>query len=329
MVGQWLTRRVNKCIYPDGTLRGRPEDAQGYAGEDLAKGTYVVTDQKNGAFVKLTWGKTFYTFLRGTGENRPLVVCLAGLGGESSVYYAQNRSKIGEELVKAGYDVLTFDNYGHGFSEGPDIQEYSAELFAGQLAELLVRLDISCKFDLIGHSFGGPIATVFAARFPNRIRRLVLMAPVYGQALPVFLAPIIKLFLTPVVMHFIVEKLKPMGQGANRDNTAWARTFHRAVSSAAQVGQKSGTFAFNDKRFSGAELLASLPDDIQISIIAGDLDTDVSIDEIHALVRELEGKSVTLDVVPGAGHVTYFDGPEAAEHGPIMRNLLMKSLPLP
>lgn len=324
---QWFARRLGEYIYSRGTLRGRPEDATGFEGEELAAGTYVVTDKEGGAFVRLTWGRTFYTFLRGVGTGRPVLVCVHGLGGESSVFYASNRSRLAEELLGAGYDVLTFDLYGHGFSEGPDLQEYSAELFASQLAELLVRLDLQCKFDLLSHSFGGPITTLFAARFPNRVRRLVLLAPVYGSSMSASQASLLRIFALPVIFRFVVERAKPMGQGANRDNAAWGRTFLNTFRTIVKSEYKTGAAAFNDKRFGGQELLASLPRDISISIISGDHDTDVHVDALRALVKELEGMPVTLDVVEGAGHVTYFDGPDAAEHGAVMRKLVLRRLP--
>src|SRR4051794_24949506 len=70
--------------------------------------------------------------------------------------YKENRTLIREEFnVEKGYRVLTFDLYGRGSSVGPDTL-YTAQLFVGQLVELLYTLNLTdTPFILVGYSMGG------------------------------------------------------------------------------------------------------------------------------------------------------------------------------
>ncbi len=59
----------------------------------------------------------------------------------------------------------------------------SVHTMTASLEDLLSGLGLSEPFDLLGYSLGGAIATNFAVRHPNRIHRLVLLAPYYdGEA---------------------------------------------------------------------------------------------------------------------------------------------------
>ena len=49
--------------------------------------------------------------------------------------------------------------------------------FVTQLEELLDNQQVSGKFTLLGYSMGGAISTAFAAKSPERLRQVVLLAP--------------------------------------------------------------------------------------------------------------------------------------------------------
>eukprot|EP00939_MAST-03C_sp_MAST-3C-sp1_P002188 g2188.t1 len=53
----------------------------------------------------------------------------------------------------------------------------TADLFAGQLSELLFYLKETGPIDIIGYSMGGIIASRFAACYPHCVRSLILVAP--------------------------------------------------------------------------------------------------------------------------------------------------------
>lgn len=78
--------------------------------------------------------------------------------------------------LAADYKVIRYDLAGHGLT-GPDpAATYSPERDAVQLAALLDTLDVT-KATLIGNSLGGQIAWHFAVAHPDRVEKLVLVAP--------------------------------------------------------------------------------------------------------------------------------------------------------
>ena len=129
------------------------------------------------SFIELPDGTVQYQ-LSGP-ENGPLVVLIHGFSVPSFVW-----DDYITPLTEAGYRVLTYDNYGRGFSDRPAVK-YDAELMDRQLRELLKALKIDRRVDLVGYSMGGAIATIFAAAHPEQVRSLTLIAPAgLGTASP-------------------------------------------------------------------------------------------------------------------------------------------------
>jgi pimeloyl-ACP methyl ester carboxylesterase len=122
-----------------------------------------------GAFARLSRGRTHYRW-HGP-EDGPVTVCVHGLTTPSFVWEG-----LVPGLVAGGRRVLTYDLYGRGHSDRPGGAQGSA-FFVGQLEELLADQGIDGPVTLIGYSMGGAIATCFAARHPDRLRGLVLIAP--------------------------------------------------------------------------------------------------------------------------------------------------------
>jgi len=79
-------------------------------------------------------------------------------------------------VLERRYRVIRFDLPGFGLT-GPDPSgDYSDQRTVLILAALMDRLGIQ-KADLIGNSLGGKIAWNFAAAYPERVNRLVLISP--------------------------------------------------------------------------------------------------------------------------------------------------------
>ena len=153
----------------------------------------------NKDFVKLKNGSISYKW-SGPVQGE-IVVMVHGLS-TPRVIFMQN---VGA-LVEAGYRVLTYDHFGYGFSDRPNIK-HNKQLYDDELIELLVALGIKTAVNLIGYSMGGGISTIFAANHPERVKRLILMAPV-GFILKQ--SGINKLLLIPVLgewlMAIVVKK---------------------------------------------------------------------------------------------------------------------------
>jgi pimeloyl-ACP methyl ester carboxylesterase len=101
----------------------------------------------------------------------PAIVLIHGASGNLE----DMRLALGEKLA-ATYRVILIDRPGHGWSSRPKTNDYAspvrqAEVVASALEKLQVRRAI-----LIGHSWGGALATAFALSFPERTAGLVLLS---------------------------------------------------------------------------------------------------------------------------------------------------------
>jgi pimeloyl-ACP methyl ester carboxylesterase len=62
---------------------------------------------------------------------------------------------------------------GHGASEWDPTGQYRAERYVADLVAVVEYFGLA-RFDLLGHSLGALIAVIFAARYPERVSRLIL-----------------------------------------------------------------------------------------------------------------------------------------------------------
>lgn len=100
-----------------------------------------------------------------SGDGRPLVVFVHGLLTDSLASYYFT---LGPAFATAGMDVLMYDLRGHGRSSRP-ATGYRLEDFVTDLAELLDALGETRPAHVVGNSFGGTVATAFAAWHPSRV----------------------------------------------------------------------------------------------------------------------------------------------------------------
>lgn len=81
-------------------------------------------------------------------------------------------------LARAGRRVLAFDLRGHGLSDKPVGRgKYTVAEMCDDLRDFMDAAGVA-RADLLGHSLGGGVVLHFAVAHPERIRRLVLAAPV-------------------------------------------------------------------------------------------------------------------------------------------------------
>jgi pimeloyl-ACP methyl ester carboxylesterase len=118
------------------------------------------------------------------GQGEPLVL-LHGLAGSTAWW----RRNVG--VLSRHYTVYLMDWPGFGAMRQYR-RHFSVAGAAGWLGDLLGVLGLS-KVSLVGHSMGGLIAAIFAARWPDRLAKLVLVAPAIGlprRAMAAFLLPL-------------------------------------------------------------------------------------------------------------------------------------------
>lgn len=101
-------------------------------------------------------------------------------------------------LKENGFQVIRFDLFGRGYSDRPNVV-YNGELFTQQIADLLIALKIDKPIDIIGLSMGGPIVSEFANKYSEKIRKVILIAPLNEpKNISVLNIPIIGEYLTNV-----------------------------------------------------------------------------------------------------------------------------------
>jgi 4,5:9,10-diseco-3-hydroxy-5,9,17-trioxoandrosta-1(10),2-diene-4-oate hydrolase len=109
-------------------------------------------------------------------------------------------------LADAGYRVMAADLKGHGLSDKPlRAGEYTADAMAAHVLQVMDAFGVH-RATIVAHSMGGAIATRTALRAPDRVNRLILLAPVgFGE---VNLMSVVKL-LTPAVINPALRYLVP------------------------------------------------------------------------------------------------------------------------
>lgn len=101
------------------------------------------------------------------GRGNPEVILFQhGLNGHLEAY-AKNLLALAER-----FHVIAFDYVGHGLSDKL-VDVYNPDVFADQMRELMDVLQID-KAHLSGESLGGWVSGRFAAKYPERVRRLML-----------------------------------------------------------------------------------------------------------------------------------------------------------
>jgi long-chain acyl-CoA synthetase len=98
------------------------------------------------------------------------LVFVHGYGGRSTQWIYQLRA-FGQQAR-----VIAPDLRGHGLSDDPRDVKHSIGGLVDDLEWVLRELGVQTPFSLIAHSFGGAVATEYALRHPEEVRRLVLIA---------------------------------------------------------------------------------------------------------------------------------------------------------
>jgi pimeloyl-ACP methyl ester carboxylesterase len=119
-------------------------------------------------------------------SDAPAVVLLHGFGASLQTW------DVWAEGLAATHRVVRIDLPGSGLSPPDPAHDYRDERSLQLLRALLDDLGLP-RASLVGHSMGGRIAWTFAAQFPERIDKLVLVAPdgyasfgfEYGKAMDV------------------------------------------------------------------------------------------------------------------------------------------------
>ncbi|WP_369374112.1 alpha/beta fold hydrolase [Streptomyces sp. cg36] len=214
-----------------------------------------------------------------------------GLGSASTVYHAH----IAADPRLTFRRQLFVDLPGHGISDRPAHFGYSLEDHADALGAALDAAGVSGA-ELVGHSMGGAVAIVLAARRPDLVSRLVLTeanldpnpAPTAGSS--GIAAYTEEAFVDGGGFQAVLDRVGPLWAATMR--LADPRALHRTA--LALVRGTEPTMR---------RLLMALP--IDRTYLVGGIGDDL-VDR-----AELVASGVRVEVVPNAGHNIMFDNPEA------------------
>lgn len=124
-----------------------------------------------------------------TADSAQLFYRVVGTGGDTVVALhggpgLHSGSLVSFEPLAAGGTVILYDQRGGGRSSLPQhASQVTAALHVSDLDAVLAHFAIS-RATLLGHSWGGLLAALYAAEYPRRVGRLILVAPMPVRADP-------------------------------------------------------------------------------------------------------------------------------------------------
>lgn len=253
-----------------------------------------------GRFIALRHGQVHYR-LDGPARGEP-VVLVHGFSVPSYVFDGTR-----EALAAAGFRVLSFDLYGRGFSDRPDVV-HDRDLFADQLDELMTQLHIP-RAKVVALSMGGAVAGRFTARHPERVERLVLIAPLTQ-------AQDISVLATPGLGEWVFGAYwLPKLRDSQLDDFKHPERFPNWTSRFAEQMQYRG---FGRALLSTGRNLAtqpSLPDfatvgrsDLPVLLVWGREDHTVPFADSVAVMKAIP--KARLLAVDGVGHLPHLEAPQ-------------------
>jgi pimeloyl-ACP methyl ester carboxylesterase len=217
-----------------------------------------------------------------------------------------------QALARAGYQAVSFDLYGRGYSDKPQLV-YDRDLFDNELHELIKRLEFKNRPVLAGLSMGGGIAAGFSAKHREMISGLVLIAPAGAGERPGLEQRLIQLPLVGELLSFsigdqyLVKGLEQdMHQPVRFDfyksrfkEQLGFKGYKRSLLSSLRNGLLNGRLAEYQK--AGALHLPQL-------IIWGNRDKVVPREQIKAIKKAMPGAEYRE--IESCGHIPHFEKPE-------------------
>lgn len=261
-----------------------------------------------GQFQLLSKGLTHYR-LEGP-ESGELVILIHG-GMVSGMFAWEKNFRF---LTEKGYRVLMYDLYGRGFSERTE-EAYTPELFFRQFQELTDSLHINKPFYLAGLSLGSMVAIDYAKKYPQEVKKLMLLSPAARgkfKVRPVLKVPILnnllmtaywyprtvnsqmQEFYEPEKFPDYEKKLREMirYKGYKSSNySTWIHTLtYNMEPSIAEIGKG----------------------EIPVALVLGEHDPYVQPDEADVYKKLIP--QIYVFVIAEAGHIVPFEKPDEVNH---------------
>jgi pimeloyl-ACP methyl ester carboxylesterase len=261
------------------------------------------------AFVEVDGARVHYVH---AGAGRPLVL-IHGLVGSAS-NWRRNIAALARDASVYAIDLVNM-----GQSQRIADLDPSLTATADRVASWMAALGLT-DADIVGHSHGGAVAQLLAARHPERVRSLTLFAPINPfNTLDNWM---IRLYSSAPgrqlarVAPFLPQWVQRIALGRMYGDPA--RVSHGTLEGYVAGLRVPGTVGHVMSIVRGwaadkATLTATLPQIAHIPTLLmwGDRDRAVSVDSGRKLHRQLS--CAELIVVPGGGHVLFEEMPEECD----------------
>lgn len=254
--------------------------------------------------------------------NAPVAVLLHG-HSMCATYWYRNI----DDISSLGYRVLAVDLLGWGRSSRPHSKVHTADLavewYVQSLHGALSNMNLG-KILLIGHSLGGYVALEYTRRYPQHVRKLVLISPAACTA-EISLSRALYFRLPPQRMArrggllgfllFICQypRLPAYMSDRLRDYTYYLASLPAGGELAVLPLIR---FSFSKRSFYCTRPLAdhlSPKVSTPVQIIVGERDSSMPVESVHQLHSAMaeEGYSVQLHVVNNSDHCPQLEQPQA------------------
>lgn len=230
--------------------------------------------------------------------------------------------KIIEQLPN--YRIIVPDLPGFGDSMPLVGQTHSLESYVNFVGEFIEALKLDAPPTLLGHSFGSIVAGHFAATFPEKIEKLILINPIGAPALN---GPRAILTRLAIMYYWLGKKLPEKAAGMWLANPAivkimsitMAKTSDKALQAYIHRQHLQYFSKFASPKVVAEAFRASVSHDVsQIAssitvptlLIAGEEDDITPLEKQKLLASK--NSRIQLEVIPGVGHLIHYEKPAEA-----------------
>ena len=258
--------------------------------------------EPNTGFINLSKGFTFYKHDNKDSSTVPIIL-IHGFSVPSYIW-----DPTFELLSSKGYNVISLDLFGRGFSENLD-QPYTDKLFADQVIELMINLNIDSA-KLVGLSNGGRVISKVAELKPSVVSSLIYVASSGFRSVQ---ESNDKSVSSEEVENFIKNNYPTISKGQLEDfkypenHLGWDEKYEELLKykgfAKALISTRKNHYTMDDIHKKIQE------SDIPVYTIWGDSDKVVVYDEFEKRIDSLMPKRKEFFILE-SGHLPHMENPE-------------------
>ena len=209
-----------------------------------------------------------------------------------------------------------------GFAEGDHLDEYTLDSYVAWLHEYIQKQKLTELPFLLGHSFGSIVCAAYAAKYPDTIKKLILVNPIGAPALEGPRGALSKIAVAyywlgkklpkPVAHAWLASKASTMvmsnvmAKTKNADTRQWIHQQHlqyfSLFHSPSSVYDGFVTSVSNSVRDVAKQITTPT------LLIVGELDDITPLEKQKLLQKEFP--SASLVIIKDVGHLTHYETPD-------------------